>query len=1066
MSPDDGKVALRNFLEILANMAKEQTVRKWQIVKKQIEGLIAGTVTPEAYSARMHKEIINNPQPTLVPFTARYLPHLQAALKSGELEIDLVHFTKREKPKKESESNPDWKVGDRCRVSNNMPECQAEILDIPDTKYALVQFIPDGDEELVKLDDVKKFKYPQWKEGDKCWAFHGHKKLACDATIEKLDGEVAMVQFVVDGGYSRIPLKDIKRPWKKGVKCLAKRTMNEYEAVIQDISSDDEGNRLARIKFTGSGGEVVLGLESLDKLKPSRDEEEEGLNETEAERQVSREGSEEKPETSSSAMGPSRTESSSRSGTVPKKKTDRSTSTSAEKYAFVWDSEANSDWDKAVEAKEKKEASQKEAMDRKYGAKEDDSRSYATITFKVKQFSNIMKSSVVSPTVTVRHLPWNIMIMPKPAKEKPRTEENRSLGFYIQCNKESKKKCWSCQARAELRILSQVDGKEDFVREISHRFDSKQYDWGFSNYMRWSDVADPERGLIKDDCVTFEVRLRAEEPIGVYAFDCPKEYVAAEGVVSTEHAFLMSSGFTKEEYGCLDIRHGDLNFSNILAMFHVNDFWVDAKNTAGKKGLNMGQLGLRIGTKVVFHAVRLGREEQNSEVQYLATAVWKSDLEEFRDPGKRPKPKRQDDICKHLIGVFDMMTGINIRYMTSQLKGKEKREYRKALRMLKSKEDENPSKEQCDIEDDSNITWEERRQLSLDIHNLPSEKLNDVIEIIQSHEATDADVDELEIDFEKLKPSTLRALQRLVAPFQRKRPQNKKKKYVEGAAAQNMKQKILKPKMAETNSKEDSNITWEERWQLSQDINNVPRDKMKGVIEILESHEAAFPTDPAENEVVEVDFVTLKPSTVRALQKFVVPFQDRKPRNKKDRVLNDLVTDHGVEGAAAKSMKHKILRPKTESKSAEGASAKDAKPKQKLLKPQSEAKGPFRNIFKDPPNASDAAAPFTLGEDKDWPKMKKILDELKRQVDEAEAATEESMDKCGFCFAEDFDLLRCGRCKVQTYCSEKCARQNRRIHEQECREAQRESDWNRALVAIRARIPPVDLWGERGNTKK
>ena len=100
--------------------------------------------------------------------------------------------------------------------------------------------------------------------------------------------------------------------------------------------------------------------------------------------------------------------------------------------------------------------------------------------------------------------------------------------------------------------------------------------------------------------------------------------------------------------------------------------------------------------------------------------------------------------------------------------------------------------------------------------------------------------------------------------------------------------------------------------------------------------------------------------------------------------------------------------------------------------------------------------------------MKKILDELKRQVDEeAEAATEEeSMDKCGFCFAEDFDLLRCGRCKVQTYCSEKCAMQNRRIHEQECREAQRESDWNRALVAIRARIPPVDLWGERGNTKK
>ena len=103
MSPEDGKVALRNFLEILANMAKEQTARKWQIVRKQIEGLIAGTVSPEAYSARMHKEIITNPQPTLVPFTTKYLPHLQAALKSGELDMDLVHFQKREKTTKNSE---------------------------------------------------------------------------------------------------------------------------------------------------------------------------------------------------------------------------------------------------------------------------------------------------------------------------------------------------------------------------------------------------------------------------------------------------------------------------------------------------------------------------------------------------------------------------------------------------------------------------------------------------------------------------------------------------------------------------------------------------------------------------------------------------------------------------------------------------------------------------------------------------------------------------------------------------------------------------------------------------
>ena len=45
--------------------------------------------------------------------------------------------------------------------------------------------------------------------------------------------------------------------------------------------------------------------------------------------------------------------------------------------------------------------------------------------------------------------------------------------------------------------------------------------------------------------------------------------------------------------------------------------------------------------------------------------------------------------------------------------------------------------------------------------------------------------------------------------------------------------------------------------------------------------------------------------------------------------------------------------------------------------------------------------------------------------------------------------------QVFTYCSEKCARQNSRIHEKECREAQREGAWNTALVKIRARCPTV-----------
>lgn len=85
-----------------------------------------------------------------------------------------------------------------------------------------------------------------------------------------------------------------------------------------------------------------------------------------------------------------------------------------------------------------------------------------------------------------------------------------------------------------------------------------------------------------------------------------------------------------------------------------------------------------------------------------------------------------------------------------------------------------------DSDDDSKttpMTYDEKRQLSLDINKLPGDKLGRVVQIIQSREAAlrDSNPDEIEIDFETLKPSTLRALERFVASSLRKKPRNKKK---------------------------------------------------------------------------------------------------------------------------------------------------------------------------------------------------------------------------------------------------------------------------------------------------
>lgn len=73
-----------------------------------------------------------------------------------------------------------------------------------------------------------------------------------------------------------------------------------------------------------------------------------------------------------------------------------------------------------------------------------------------------------------------------------------------------------------------------------------------------------------------------------------------------------------------------------------------------------------------------------------------------------------------------------------------------------------------DTDDESKVdamSYEEKRQLSLDINKLPGDKLGRVVQIIQSREPSlrDSNPDEIEIDFETLKPSTLRALESFVA---------------------------------------------------------------------------------------------------------------------------------------------------------------------------------------------------------------------------------------------------------------------------------------------------------------
>ncbi|XP_068608730.1 bromodomain-containing protein 3-like [Brachionichthys hirsutus] len=120
-----------------------------------------------------------------------------------------------------------------------------------------------------------------------------------------------------------------------------------------------------------------------------------------------------------------------------------------------------------------------------------------------------------------------------------------------------------------------------------------------------------------------------------------------------------------------------------------------------------------------------------------------------------------------LKSVHDQLTALS---EVPEIKPKKKREKNEDCRRAKGSmtfSSRQPWEQSQDVESSEEclpMTYGEKHQLSLDINRLPGLKLGRVVQIIQTleHSMCDSNPDEIEIDFEVMKPSTLRRIERYV----------------------------------------------------------------------------------------------------------------------------------------------------------------------------------------------------------------------------------------------------------------------------------------------------------------
>lgn len=90
MSPNTAKKKCKNFLSTLIRLASDQPEQVATNVRNLIQGLIDSKIAPEDFTVQLQRELNSSPQPCLVPFLKKSLPHLRYSLMMKELTIDGV----------------------------------------------------------------------------------------------------------------------------------------------------------------------------------------------------------------------------------------------------------------------------------------------------------------------------------------------------------------------------------------------------------------------------------------------------------------------------------------------------------------------------------------------------------------------------------------------------------------------------------------------------------------------------------------------------------------------------------------------------------------------------------------------------------------------------------------------------------------------------------------------------------------------------------------------------------------------------------------------------------------
>ena len=135
------------------------------------------------------------------------------------------------------------------------------------------------------------------------------------------------------------------------------------------------------------------------------------------------------------------------------------------------------------------------------------------LEFEVADFTQLSKNNTYSEEIYVQNLPWKIAVYTIV------DESVKYLSCFVYCgDRDYKSPGSSCQAKVEFRMINHKATEKTHLREFDRLFESGSSGWkslGWKYFMEWNKVIDPDAGFLKNNTVTFELKIKAHSAKGL-----------------------------------------------------------------------------------------------------------------------------------------------------------------------------------------------------------------------------------------------------------------------------------------------------------------------------------------------------------------------------------------------------------------------------------------------------------------------------------------------------------------------------------------------------------------------